>query len=186
MAINKALIVSDKSIKGDEVYTPFYAVEPLLEYIPKDKTIWCPFDKEWSAFVQIFKENGNKVLFSHIDDGGKDFFYYEPDEEYDIIISNPPYSKKDKILEKCCELNKPFALLLPVPTIQGKKRVELFNKYQDIQLLCFDTRVSYHRENDFIKTTDNPHFGSLYICRNFLPKQLIFKELIKYNRPLKV
>lgn len=43
---------------NDELYTPFYAVDSILKYIPKDKKVWCPFDKEWSAFVQSFKRGG--------------------------------------------------------------------------------------------------------------------------------
>lgn len=46
MALNIGYLTSDRSEKGDEVFTPFYAVEPLLKYVPKDKTIWCPFDEE--------------------------------------------------------------------------------------------------------------------------------------------
>lgn len=98
MALNKAYLESDRSKGGDEVLTPYYAVEPILEYIPKDKVIWCPFDKEWSAFVQLLQENGNKVIYTHIDDG-YDFFQYEP-KKYDIIISNPPFSCKGVLSEK--------------------------------------------------------------------------------------
>ena len=49
---------------NDELYTPYYAVDPIIEYVPKGKVIWCPFDKEWSAFVQILKKD-NIVLYSH-------------------------------------------------------------------------------------------------------------------------
>lgn len=31
---------------NNELYTPFYAVDPILKYIPRDKKIWCPFDKQ--------------------------------------------------------------------------------------------------------------------------------------------
>lgn len=31
---------------SDEQYTPAYAVAPIIKYIPKDKTVWCPFDTE--------------------------------------------------------------------------------------------------------------------------------------------
>ncbi len=55
MAINIGYLTADRTSAGDEVYTPFYAVEPLSEFIPKDKIIWCPFDEEWSAFYQYFK-----------------------------------------------------------------------------------------------------------------------------------
>ena len=70
----------------------------LLKYIEKDKVIWCPFDEEWSAYYQMFTENGYKVIRSSLAEG-QDFFTYEPDEHYDIIISNPPFSKKDKVLK---------------------------------------------------------------------------------------
>lgn len=56
MAINKAYLTSNKTAKGDEVYTPYYAVEPLFEFLDKYKIIWCPFDEEWSAFYNLFKE----------------------------------------------------------------------------------------------------------------------------------
>ena len=56
MANNIGVLKANKS--NDECYTPFYAVEPLLEFIPKGKTIWCPFEEEWSAFVQTFKTGG--------------------------------------------------------------------------------------------------------------------------------
>lgn len=58
MALNKGYLTSNKTSKGDECYTPFYAIDPLLEYIPKDRKIWCPFDEEWSAFYQTFIEGG--------------------------------------------------------------------------------------------------------------------------------
>lgn len=79
--------------KNDECYTPDYAVEPLLEFIPKDKIIWCPFDTEESEFVKIISQT-NPVVHSHIWNN-QDFFNYEP-EEWDIIISNPPFQGKRK------------------------------------------------------------------------------------------
>jgi protein involved in temperature-dependent protein secretion len=37
---------------NDECYTPNYGVTPILEFIPKGKIIWCPFDKVESEFVK--------------------------------------------------------------------------------------------------------------------------------------
>lgn len=56
-------------------------------------TIWCPFDLESSAYVKEFLKAGFNVIHSHIDEG-KNFFFYEPEEDYDVIISNPPFSQK--------------------------------------------------------------------------------------------
>lgn len=180
MAMNKAYLQSSRSAEADETYTPFYAVEPLLEYIPKGKTIWCPFDEEWSAFVQLFTEHELKVIHSHKNDG-KDFFRYEP-EHYDMIVSNPPYSLKDEVLKRCYTLKKPFALLMPINSIQGKTRVSLFQK--NLELLVFDLRIDYHTRGNLISTTKGNHFGSAYFCNNFLPEKLVFKQLRKYDRAL--
>ena len=62
MPLNTAVIYHNKGESADECYTPYYAVDPLLEFIPKDKIIWCPFDEEWSAFYQTFKRGGIKQL----------------------------------------------------------------------------------------------------------------------------
>ena len=80
---------------NDEFYTPYYAIEPIMKYIPRERErvttrIWCPFDTKNSEFVILLEEAGHKVIYSHID-LGQDFFEYEP-SEYDYIISNPPFS----------------------------------------------------------------------------------------------
>lgn len=181
MAINKGYLTCGRSAESDECMTPFYAVEPLLEFLPKNKTIWCPFDEEWSAFVQTFRKNGNKVICSHIFDN-KDFFEYEP-KEYDLIISNPPFSKKDKIIKRLYELNKPFAILLPIQSLQSNSRYEYWK--QGVELLCFNDRIGYHTNGNFEHTAEGNHFASAYFCRNFLPEKLMFRKLNKKQRKLK-
>ncbi len=179
--INKAYLTSGRTAEADDVYTPFYAVEPLLKYIPKDKIIWCPCDGVHSAYVKLFTENGYKVIRSSIQEG-QDFLLYEPDIHYDIIITNPPFSKKDKMLKRLDDLKKPFAVLLPMNSLQGQKRFEVFKK--GIQILAFDKRVDYHTNNNFKTYTKGNHFASAYFCRNVLSKDLIIEELKKYDRPI--
>ena len=59
MGINVGYLTCDKTSAGDECYTPFYAVEPILKYLPKDKIIWLGFDEKWSSFYQtLVKEIG--------------------------------------------------------------------------------------------------------------------------------
>ena len=178
--MNTGYLTADRTSSGDEVYTPFYAVEPLLEFLPEDKTIWCPFDEEWSAFYNLLTEKGYKVVRSSLKEG-KDFFTYQP-ESWDILVSNPPFSKKNDVLERACKLGKPFALLLPVNCLQGKKRFEIMGN--DIQILSFDGRIDYHTNNNMKTTTKGNHFGSAYFCRNILPTKLEIRQLVKYERPL--
>ena len=98
--------------QNDEFYTPAYAVRPILKYVPKGATVWCPFDSAQSHFVSLLMLHGCDVLWSHLDEG-LDFFNYEP-EDYDCIVSNPPYSKKAEVIRRCFLLGKPFALLVGV------------------------------------------------------------------------
>ena len=164
--INKGYLTAKTDKESDEVYTPEYAVKPILEYIDKGNkksyTIWCPFDKEDSNFVKLIREEGYKVICSHIDNG-KNFFYYEPEESYDYIISNPPFSIKDDIIKRLYELDKPYAVLMPLNVLQGQKR---FNYLKDI--------------NGKKEIQKGVSFASIYLCRKFLPKDLIMKELNIY------
>ena len=179
MGLNVGYLTSDRSEKGDECYTPYYAVTPILKYLPKNKKIWCPFDEEWSAFYQTLKRKGYTVIRSALSEG-KDFFTYEPDD-YDIIVSNPPFSKKDQVIERLYELGKPFMILLPLNTLQGKRRYKSFRK--GIQILAFDKGINYHT-NSMEHYTKGNHFASAYYCRDVLPRDLILEELIEYDEPL--
>ena len=37
MGLNIGYLTSDRTPQGDEVYTPFYAVAPILKYVDKNK-----------------------------------------------------------------------------------------------------------------------------------------------------
>ena len=182
MPLNTGYLTAKTDKTSDEVYTPEYAVKPLIKYIEKfrEKTgkkeiiIWCPFDTQDSKYVIILSQlPGVKVLYSHIDNG-QNFFCYEPDEAYDIIISNPPFSCKDDVLKRLYELNKPYAILLPIPTLQGQSR---FPYLQDIQYLGFDKRINFYKDKEMRQTQNGVAFGCCYLCKGFLPKDLIIEKL---------
>jgi len=134
-----------------------------------------------SAYYNSFKENGYKTIRSSIQEG-QDFFTYEP-EDYDIIVSNPPFNIKDKILKRLDELGKPFAILLPMNSLQGDKRYQYCFK-NGIQMLAFDKRIGFHKIDKMYTTIEGTPFASAYFCRNILPKDLIVEELHKYDKPL--
>ena len=56
MGINKGYLTAKTDKASDEVYTPAYAVKPLLKYLDRGNkpfyTIWCPFDTEESEYVK--------------------------------------------------------------------------------------------------------------------------------------
>ena len=136
--------------KNDECMTLDYAVKPILKYLPKDKIIWCPFDKEDSQFYIQLKQNGYKVVRSHISEG-KDFYTYEP-KEWDIIVSNPPFTNKRKIFERALSFGKPFALIMSNTWLNDSAPKQLF-KNKDLQLLMFEQRIHFIKPNEFNKIT---------------------------------
>ena len=157
--------------KQDEWYTPRHAVEIILPYIPERSRIWCPFDKEYSEYVRVFTGVGHEVLRSHIDDG-KDFFLYEPEKEYDCIISNPPYSIKDAVYQRLFRLNKPFAMLIGLNGLfDNSLRFSLF-KERGIQLLVPNGRTKFI---DTQGARNSPPFQSVYVCHGLLPKQICYE-----------
>ena len=178
LALNIGYLTSDK--EDNELYTPYYAVDPIMKYLPKDKIIWCPFDEEWSSFYNKLKENGFHVIRSSLREG-KDFFKYEPDK-WDILVSNPPFSIKDKILERIYSFNKPFAILLPLNSLQGKTRYKYFKN--GIQILSFDARISYHDKRHMDNVVKGSPFATAYFCKDLLSKDLVVEKLETYERPL--
>ena len=178
MSLNIGYLSSNKT--DNELYTPFYAVDPIIKYLPKDKVIWCPFDEEWSAFYIRLKELGYKTIRSSLKDE-QDFFKYEP-SSWDIIISNPPFSIKDKVIDRLYSFNKPFAVLLPLNSLQGKTRYKYFK--QGIQLLSFDSRICYHNPNSMKIVIKGTPFASAYFCKDLLPRDLIVEKLVIYERSL--
>ena len=56
LALNIGYLTSDK--EDNELYTPYYAVDHIVKYLPKGKIIWLPFDEEWSSFNKRLTELG--------------------------------------------------------------------------------------------------------------------------------
>lgn len=156
---------------GDEYYTPDYVVEILIPYLKRKeniKTIWCPADKEHSEYVKVLKAHGYKVICSHIDEG-KDLLTYSPSEPYDAIITNPPFSIKNKVFDKIIDLGKPFAILMSATSIQSASFIQTLSKCPDMKFIIFDKRISY--------SGDRPPFPSWYYTYGILDKN----EFYIYN-----
>lgn len=157
---------------NDECYTPDYGVIPILKYIPKDAVVWCPFDKENSEFVRHISKT-HKTIFSHIDNG-QDFYTYQPDEHWDCIVSNPPFTNKRKIFERALSFNKPFALIMSNTWLNDAAPMKIF-KDKELQLLMFDKRMKFVKPDSTVESKIT--FSSSYYCWNFLPKQIIMEVL---------
>lgn len=158
---------------NDECLTPAYGVKPILEFIPRGAIVWCPFDTADSEFVKQISKS-NRVVHSHIANG-QDFYSYEPDE-WDVMVSNPPFTNKRQIFQRALSFGKPFALIMSNTWLNDRAPMLLF-KDKDLQLLMLDKRMEFIQKDG--KDTNKITFSSSYYCWNFLPKQIIIRELNK-------
>jgi len=152
-----------KDKESDNYITNKEDWEKIKEYIPKDKKIWSPFYCDGKQ-KEYFEDMGFDII--HED---KDFFSYTP--EYDIIIDNPPFSKKKEILTRLKELDKPFILIIPSVMLCYKY---LQDDYKDIQIIIPYNRIKFRHINSTNKNY-TPPYASFYFCYKMdLPKDLIF------------
>lgn len=157
-----------KEEKYDELYTPNEAIYPILKYLDKDKIYWECTDFGDSNIRKVLVENGFKVIATRKEEF--DFLKDEPLLKFDVIITNPPYSIKDKFIKRCYELDKPFLLLLPLTALEGKERNKLY-KEKGIELIILNKRIN------FMKNKNNVWFNTSWFCRGITDKQLNFEEV---------
>jgi hypothetical protein len=164
----------NKIQKRDFFQTPAYAVELLILFIPDGTLgIWEPACGIMKI-SDVLKKHGYAVWSTDLL-SGKNFLTDEMEHKQFIqaIITNPPFSIKQKFFEKCIEYNLPFALLLPFD--MNLWLCEAFDKY-NCQALVPNRRIDYITPNNAQKSS--AQFHSMWLTRYFdLPKQLTVVEL---------
>lgn len=124
----------------DDFQTPKEAIYPLLPWLKRNWIIWeCAEGK--GNLTRALRAEGYQVIGTDILTG-YDFLTWQP-EKYDCIVTNPPYSVKQKFLARAYRLGKPFAFLLPLTTLETKARQDLFRKY-GVEIILFDRRINFY------------------------------------------
>ena len=161
----------------DDFQTPPEALEPLIPYLNKDWTIWeCAVGK--GNLFKALKDKGFEVLGSDINSEEPYSIDFLKEKnlvwEMDCIVTNPPFSLKQEFLERCYELQKPFALLLPLTTFETAKRQNLFKKY-GLQIIFFDKRINFETPSG---KGSGSWFATAWFCWGLnLPKDMMFVKL---------
>lgn len=161
-----------KQSNTDEWYTTEESVKLIIPSLYRGgyKRILCPFDKPESNFVKVLTEQGFEVTYGHIETG-QDFFDIKDFSEFDAVVSNPPFSKRQAILEKLFNAGVPFAMILNFNGLfDSKARWRLFKDNQ-FELLIPLGRMYFFNE-DCVR--NSPNFQSVYVCKDMLPKQICF------------
>lgn len=158
----------------DDFQTPSVAVDVILPFLKKNSVIWeCASGK--GNICRRLNEHGFNVISTDILTKG-DFLNKELAESlnFDCIVTNPPYSLKEKFLERCYEIGKPFALLMPLTALESEKRQKLYRKY-GLQLIIPNKRFNFETPSG---NGGGSWFCTAWFCGNMnLPNQLNFVEI---------
>lgn len=164
----------------DDFQTPKEALDILIPYLNKDWKIWeCASGK--GNLVNALEQKGFDVLATDIIHGF-DFVNHALAEDrkfkIDCIITNPPFSLKTEFIKRCFELNKPFALLLPLTTLESEKRQVFFRKHK-IQLIIPNKRYNFETPSG---KGSGSWFATAWFCYKMnLPNDLNFVEVKNEN-----
>ena len=155
----------------DDFQTPKEAIKCLLPFIRGDwVTIWeCACGK--GNLVKAFEEENFDVVGTDISEG---IDFLKEKRGCDMIITNPPYSIKEKFIERCFEIGKPFALLMPLTTLESEKRGKIFRKNK-IQLIIPNRRFNFETPSG---KGSGSWFATAWFCGNMnLPNDLNFVDV---------
>ena len=138
----------------DDFQTPPEALEPLLPYLIKGWHIWECASGNGNLVAELlerrFVVTGTDILPETDSRGQVDFLDFTiekyPTFGFDCIITNPPFKYKQQFLEKCYELKKPFALLLPLTTFETEKRQKLFREKR-LEVIFMPKRINFETPN---------------------------------------
>ena len=158
--------------KHDDYMTPKSAWEAIKHIIPKDKVIWEPFYGDGRS-GQIIRELGFQVI--HQDE---DFF---ENDRGDLVVSNPPFTLNQKILERLVSLNKPFILIMPSPKLFTQYVRKMFQNCKDpLQVIIPRKRIQFVKLVDGQVPKDYEskcNFDCFYYCWKMnLPRDIIWLE----------
>lgn len=149
--------------KDDDYMTPNAVLGSIAHLLPKDKILWECFYGDGKS-GEYLAELGFQVEHHKID------FFIDPSFNYDILVSNPPYSMKPKVFKRLAEIDKPFMMLVPVSTMT-KKFLKTY--FQDkIQIVIPKTRIHFVKNGLQTKAS---WFDTLWVCYKMnLEKDIIF------------
>jgi hypothetical protein len=169
----------DRLARGrpDNFQTPDWPLELLYRRISQQGGAnfrnWDPFSGKGNI-VKFFNSKTPDLEHLGTDlETGTDFLNTEKNcFNFDMIVSNPPYSIKDACIAKCYEHGKPFALLMPLAALEGRKRQKLYMLH-GLSLLLLPRRVNFQTPSG---KGSGSHFATAWFTHGFGFKPMEFLQ----------
>jgi hypothetical protein len=154
-----ATFKNENFLNHDDYMTPKSAWDDIKDFIPQDKVIWEAFYGNGNSGSYL-QELGFEVIHEKID-------FFENDKG-DIIVSNPPFSKKREVFTRLKELNKPFIIICPSSMINTQYMRNLFSdSNQPLQIIIPKKRIQFDKLVDGKvpqNWTNRCNFDCFYYC----------------------
>jgi hypothetical protein len=149
---------------SDDFDTTLKGFVDVARFVPQNIRICDPFFNEGKA------EKYMKTAFPTCTVVHTEADAFESQIDADLILTNPPYSIKFKVLEWLVGTGIPFCALLPIGILATKA----FRKvpcYRDFQYIVPNGRVAFEREGYKLSAW----FVTVWVCHGMdLPNQLNF------------
>lgn len=148
----KIIGAGGKRHKNDFYPTPPECTIALIDFLEnhfllrKGDSIWEPACGN-NAMVDVFKKRGYVVHGTDIEQG-QNYLTGSLGEDFDWIITNPPFSLAKEFIEKSIAEGKPFALLLKSQYWHSSKRLKLFKDHQPAYVLPLTWRPDFTGEGN--------------------------------------
>lgn len=157
--------------ENDDYTTPMEVWANIKQYLPTsgNVVVWESFYNTESKSADHLRELGCTVVYANVD-------FYTHDLG-DVIVSNPPFSDKERVMRRLAELDKPFVLTLPLHSLTTRFVKRHFK--HKLQIIIPDYRIHFER-----RTTDSPDvrkvlkrtpFETIYVCYKMnLPHDIVW------------
>lgn len=153
---------------NDEAYTTYNEALKLINYLLKlniiksNMKIWLPFDNELSNIYKALLEMwGGQIILSNLEIG-LDFYLYQPDE-FDLIITNPPFSNRTNLFNRLHDLDKPFIILNSTMMFNNQSVIEKLCLYSNKYTFVMPrTRMKFLRYDEETNTVKTSKYGASF------------------------
>lgn len=149
-----------ESSRKDRCQTPDYALDPLYEYIKPNWTIWEPARGE-GYIEHALRQRDLNVVTGDLLTGQNFFDDGSIPPQWDVMVTNPPFSVKYKWMARTYRLGKPFALILPIDNLGAGAAQRLFEHY-GFEWIFFDKRIDYGMPNIGFENSHS-QFASMWV-----------------------
>ena len=142
-----------KNVYSDEWYTSQETVDIAIKLLdPKPQSlILCPYDSANSLFVKTLEAQEHAVAY------GFDNFIDGDFRHCDYIITNPPFSIKDKVIQRVYEYSVKSVLIMPIDALGGVKRHEMYAHHGYPSVYVPSRRISYFDESGQLRKGSSFH-----------------------------